>query len=121
YETDPLDADTDDDGLLDGEEVDTYGTDPLDADTDDDGLTDGDEVDTYGTDPLDADTDDGGVPDGEEVDRGTDPLDPSDDFPEEDADGGFYGGWRGRCETGSPAPFALWLPLGLLALRRRRK
>ena len=33
------------------------------------------------TNPNDADTDDGGVPDGIETGRGTDPLDPSDDFP----------------------------------------
>ena len=39
--TDPLDPDTDDDGLLDGEEVDPFATDPLDPDTDDDGLLDG--------------------------------------------------------------------------------
>jgi hypothetical protein len=42
--TDPLDDDTDDDGLLDGEEVNVYLTDPLDQDTDDDGLSDGWEV-----------------------------------------------------------------------------
>jgi len=49
--TDPLDSDSDDDGLSDGEEV-ALGTDPLDADSDDDGLSDGDEV-ALGTDPLD--------------------------------------------------------------------
>ncbi|MFQ5557374.1 MAG: hypothetical protein ACE5GB_07695 [Acidimicrobiales bacterium] len=38
------------------------GTDPLDADTDDDGLSDGHEL-QIGTDPLDADTDDDGIPD----------------------------------------------------------
>ena len=32
------------------------------------------------TDPNDEDTDDGTVPDGVEVNRGTDPLDPSDDL-----------------------------------------
>ncbi|NIQ19661.1 MAG: OmpA family protein, partial [Gammaproteobacteria bacterium] len=36
---DPLDPDSDDDGLLDGEELNTYGTDPLDLDSDGDGLT----------------------------------------------------------------------------------
>ncbi|MFX1363187.1 MAG: hypothetical protein ACFE7A_07015, partial [Promethearchaeota archaeon] len=71
--TDPLDADTDDDGLLDGYEV-SIGTDPLDADTDDDGLLDGYEV-SIGTDPLDADTDDDGLLDGIEDSCGTDPLD----------------------------------------------
>ena len=46
--TDPLDADTDDDGIADGEEVtlgaDGYQTNPTDADTDNDGLMDGTEA-----------------------------------------------------------------------------
>ena len=42
-ETDPLDADSDDDGISDGDEA-GYNTDPLDADTDNDGLPDGLEV-----------------------------------------------------------------------------
>jgi hypothetical protein len=80
YGTDPLDPDTDDDGLTDSAEVNTYGTDPLDPDTDDDGLTDSAEVNTYGTDPLDFDTDDDGLTDGAEVNTyGTDPLDPDTD------------------------------------------
>lgn len=52
---DPLDPgpfDSDLDGLSDGEEVIVYGTDPLDPDTDADGIWDGAEV-TNGTDPLD--------------------------------------------------------------------
>lgn len=81
YHTDPLKADTDGDGLSDGDEVLKYHTDPLKADTDGDGLTDGDEIMKYHTDPLKADTDGGGVNDGVEVARGTNPLDPSDDFP----------------------------------------
>ena len=68
--------DTDFDGLGDDDEV-TLGTDPLDPDSDDDGLEDGDEVD--GTDPMNPDSDGGGVNDGDEVDQGTDPLEPSDD------------------------------------------
>lgn len=79
--TDPYDADTDDDGLSDGEEVNLYRTNPLVADTDMDALLDGAEVRTYKTDPLDRDTDDGGVADGHEViEDSTDPLDPSDDL-----------------------------------------
>jgi len=67
--------------VLNGTEI-AGGTDPTLADTDGDGLSDGDEVHTYTTDPLDADTDDGGVIDGTEVLlNGTDPLDPSDDVP----------------------------------------
>jgi outer membrane protein OmpA-like peptidoglycan-associated protein len=81
YKTDPLKADTDGDGLSDGDEVLKYKTDPLKADTDGDGLSDGDEVLKYKTDPLKADTDGGSVPDGVEVQRGTNPLDPSDDVP----------------------------------------
>jgi len=79
--TQPDVADTDGDGLLDGEEVGTFGTNPLDFDSDDDGLNDGDEINTHSTDPLDADTDDGGRTDGGEVNQdGTDPLFADDDF-----------------------------------------
>jgi hypothetical protein len=73
-----IDADSDDDGLPDGEEI-AIGTDPFDADTDDDGLSDGDEVNVHGTDPLDPDTDDDGLSDGLEVALGLDPLDPDTD------------------------------------------
>ncbi len=81
YHTDPLKVDTDGDGLTDWEEVKIYHTDPLNPDTDGDGLTDGDEVHLYHTDPLNPDTDGGGVDDGTEVKRGSNPLDPRDDFP----------------------------------------
>jgi hypothetical protein len=74
--TAPKDPDTDDDGLSDGDEVLVLGTDPLDPDTDGDGLTDGDEVLVLGTDPLVADTDGDGLLDGDEVQvHGTNPLD----------------------------------------------
>lgn len=79
--TDPFDADTDNDGLSDGDEVNTTGTDPLSPDTDSDGLLDADEVNVHGTDPNLADTDGDEVTDGAEVAAGTDPLDP-DDFPD---------------------------------------
>jgi hypothetical protein len=49
------------------------GTDPLDFDSDNDGLNDGEEVVTYGTNPLLADTDGDGAPDGVEVTAGTNP------------------------------------------------
>jgi hypothetical protein len=66
FGTDPEDPDTDDDGLLDGTEVDmadgTGSPDPLDPDSDDDGLLDGDEV-LLGTDPSNPDTDGDGVSD----------------------------------------------------------
>lgn len=79
--TDPLNPDTDGDGLKDGEEVLKYKTDPLNPDSDYDLLTDGDEVRKYRTDPLDPDTDKGGVRDGHEVlEDGTDPRNGNDDF-----------------------------------------
>jgi outer membrane protein OmpA-like peptidoglycan-associated protein len=72
--TSPNDADSDDDGLEDGEEVDSRGTDPLDDDTDGDGLNDGAEVLVHRTDPNDDDSDNDGLDDGPEVNRhGTDP------------------------------------------------
>jgi MYXO-CTERM domain-containing protein len=98
--TDPLDPDTDNDGINDGTEVNGDNpTNPLDPDTDGDGLCDGSGAvatvcragedsndngtqDAGETDPNDSDTDNGGVDDGTEVGRGTDPLDPTDDYPD---------------------------------------
>jgi outer membrane protein OmpA-like peptidoglycan-associated protein len=80
YHTDPLKADTDGDGLSDGDEVKIYHTDPLKMDTDGDGLSDGDEVKTYHTDPLKVDTDDDGLSDYDEVFKThTNPLNPDTD------------------------------------------
>ncbi|MEO8167947.1 MAG: outer membrane beta-barrel protein [bacterium] len=73
------DDDDDGDGLTNAEEW-RLGTNLTNPDTDEDGLSDGDEVKKYHTDPLRIDTDGGGIPDGNEVDRGTNPLDPTDDF-----------------------------------------
>ncbi len=78
--------DADSDGLTNAEEFIAW-TDPTDADTDDDGAEDGDEVDTLGTDPLDPDTDDDDMPDGWEADNDLNPL-LDDRF--EDADGDRY-------------------------------
>ena len=75
YKTNPLKADTDEDGLSDGAEVNQYKTNPLKADTDGDGLSDGAEVNQYKTNPLKADTDGDGLSDGAEVNQyKTDPL-----------------------------------------------
>ena len=52
FHTDPFNPDTDNDGLLDGHEINFYDTDPLNPDTDGDGYSDGDEIHD-GTDPLD--------------------------------------------------------------------
>jgi hypothetical protein len=58
--------DSDGDGLINSQEL-ALGTDPFLADTDGDGLSDGDEVGIYRTDPLNPDTDGDGLSDGEEV------------------------------------------------------
>ncbi|MED5374632.1 MAG: MYXO-CTERM sorting domain-containing protein [Myxococcota bacterium] len=121
--TNPTDADSDDDGLSDGEEVDEHGTDPWDPDSDRDTLTDGEEVNEYGSDPLNPDTDNGGVRDGVEADRGTDLLDPSDDFPSQDLDGQYKGGGGLGCSTAPAGAAWGWLlVVGMvgLGLRRRR-
>jgi hypothetical protein len=62
---DDLAADTDGDGLLDGEEI-AAGTDPYAWDTDGDTLPDGPEV-AYGLDPLSTDTDGDGLSDPTEI------------------------------------------------------
>ena len=64
---DPLAADTDGDGLSDGQEVNTVHSDPTLDDTDGDGLLDGAEVNTHGSSPLKTDTDEDGLNDREEV------------------------------------------------------
>jgi LmbE family N-acetylglucosaminyl deacetylase/regulation of enolase protein 1 (concanavalin A-like superfamily) len=64
-----VDADDDGDGLANTVEI-GLGTDPQLADTDSDGLSDGQEVNQYLTDPLVADTDGDGMPDGYEVANG---------------------------------------------------
>lgn len=85
--SDPLKADSDANGVPDGEEdydsdgltnLDEYqlGTDPLFNDTDFDGLLDDEEVNLYQTDPLNQDTDGDGMSDGLEIEYDTDPLTP---------------------------------------------
>jgi len=61
--TDPNKPDTDEDGLMDGREVNETGTDPKNKDTDGDTLLDGAEVDQIGTSPNNKDTDGDGVTD----------------------------------------------------------
>lgn len=81
--TDPVDADTDDDGILDGVELAAENpTDPLDVDTDGDTLADGQEdsdqngaVDAGETDPNDTDSDADGLLDSTEL-NGTNPTNP---------------------------------------------
>lgn len=83
--TDPVNADTDDDGLDDGAEI-TAGTDPLNPDTDGDGLFDGDES-AHGANPFLVDTDEDGMPDAWEVRYGLDPGNWSDCRRDADGDG----------------------------------
>ena len=71
--TNPLEKDTDGDGLHDDEEIFVTGTDPCFYDTDGDGLSDGNEVGRQ-TNPLCVDTDGDGMSDGWEVKYGLDPL-----------------------------------------------
>ena len=56
------DQDYDKDGLTNEEEV-KLGTDPINEDSDDDGISDGDEVNRYKTDPLKWSTSDDGISD----------------------------------------------------------
>ncbi len=79
--TDPDNPDSDNDSLLDGEEVLTWATNPLNQDTDSDDLSDGSEVHQYGTSPTNQDTDGDGLPDGLEIVTGTNPLDSIDPVP----------------------------------------
>lgn len=67
YNSDPLNSDTDGDKLKDGEEVNSYQTSPTKVDSDDDGLNDFAEVVTYKSDPLNDDTDGDSLKDGAEV------------------------------------------------------
>ena len=64
--TDPNKADTDNDGLSDGDEINFYSTDPNNSDTDNDGLNDGVEVEILDTNPLLIDSNSNGISDGDE-------------------------------------------------------
>ncbi len=65
--------DADSDGLTNDQEL-QLGTDPNKADTDGDGLSDGDEVKRYRTDPLKVNTDGDKYSDAEEIKNGYNPL-----------------------------------------------
>ncbi|HUR26287.1 MAG TPA: hypothetical protein VM327_09775 [Candidatus Thermoplasmatota archaeon] len=70
--TDAKHSDSDFDSLGDSHEMLALGTNPNDADTDGDGLADGDEA-AFGTSPTDADSDNDGLNDGGEQREGTNP------------------------------------------------
>ena len=79
------DSDGGPDGLTDLAEYE-HGGDPDKADTDGDGLRDGEEVNTHGTSPADADTDGDFMPDKWELDRALDPTDSSNVMGDPDGD-----------------------------------
>ncbi|UOG90781.1 MAG: cellulase family glycosylhydrolase [Candidatus Thiothrix sulfatifontis] len=70
-------ADNDSDGLINLDEY-RLDTDPLNPDSDGDGLKDGEEVNTHNTNPLNQDSDGDGMNDKAEIDAGRDPNDPAD-------------------------------------------
>ena len=77
--SDPLNADSDTDGVNDSNEVLVYETDPLNPDSDDDGINDYNEIFEFETDPRNLDTDGDTLYDGGELVYGVDPLDPDTD------------------------------------------
>ena len=85
--TNPLNADTDSDGLSDGDEVNIHLTSPLSVDTDKDNLNDYAEVITHKTNPNLSDSDGDKLSDAAEVLAGLNPLDPTDADKDNDGDG----------------------------------
>jgi hypothetical protein len=76
----------DNDGLTPAEEA-ILGTNPANADSDADGLIDGDEVNIFGTNPLASDTDNDGIDDSYEIENGFDPNNADDAVGDVDGDG----------------------------------
>ncbi len=88
--TDPFLNDTDGDGLFDGwDDLNNNSIYDPGEEVGEDINANG-RVDAGETDPNIADTDGGGVEDGAEIAKGTDPLDPEDDFLVQDSDGDGY-------------------------------
>lgn len=109
--THPMVADSDYDGLLDGEEVNTYSTSPTESDTDDDGYGDKFEVDNSasGFDPLVDDSaedpDNDGLDNAAELVHSTNAIDPdSDDDNVNDGDevGGLVNPYSGGVLGATP-------------------
>ena len=136
YRLNPVDADTDDDGILDTDEVAIYGTNPAIFDTDGDQLSDGLELGfTSGTsdtnplmfvpdsdpltitNPLEPDSDFGGVPDGQEDHDHNGAVDPWDTDPNNGADESFVAYFSGiipggkvHIEVWGATPFETIIP-----------
>jgi hypothetical protein len=127
--TDPNDADSDNDGIMDGiEDANRNGvfelgeTDPRKADTDRDGIADGVEDANHNgvknageTDPRMADTEGDGMPDGWEVQYGLNPL-VNDALGDKDGDGHtnlqeYRLGTNPTDPASKPRPGLPWLPL----------
>ena len=119
-DTNPLDSDTDNDGMSDGFEV-TYLLDPLNPsdaslDSDGDGLSNVDEY-THQTNPRNSDSDGDGMPDGFEVSNNLDPLNAADALLDADGDGysniaEYRAGTDPSDPNSRPKPNAMpWLPL----------
>ncbi|SVA96075.1 uncharacterized protein METZ01_LOCUS148929, partial [marine metagenome] len=92
FVTDPNDNDTDDDGLLDGEEINDYFTNPTSQDTDGDTLSDFNEIFAYlfnlsYSDPTKIDSDNDTMPDPYELANGFDPMKQIDGWLDSDYDG----------------------------------
>ncbi len=84
------DDDFDDDGITNTDEE-AGGTDKTKADSDGDGLNDGEELQMYNTDPMEPDTDGDSYLDGEEVRNGHDPLATDKDFVTKETEAGVFG------------------------------
>lgn len=98
--TDLNSPDTDNDGLTDAVEANEQETNPLQRDTDRDGLPDGQEVNEAGTDPQERDSDGDGLTDGQEVNtERTNPLDR-----DSDDDGISDGADTSPISTSTPPP-----------------
>jgi len=79
----PTPLDSDSDGLSDDQELALFRTNPRVADSDGDGLSDIDEIKNHKTNPNLADSDGGGDSDGRELELGNNPLNASDDGPQD--------------------------------------
>lgn len=86
YYTYPTSSDSDSDGLGDFAEIFTYGTEPSLWDTDEDTLSDGDEIFIHLTNPLETDTDGDWMWDDYELANALDPTDPADGMADADGD-----------------------------------